>query len=460
MIYKEWGFSGNPFKSSPLPASEAGNRLLAGRDVAVRRLKARVRNGPKVSTIEGLNGIGKTSVANVASFQLEKESLIDSSDGFFLTCRAAFQLDSNTSSAEFRKNVLREVVQTLIERKKDLPIGSGMTKPYSNKSLDRYLNSVEAVSLQGGILGANIGFSRANTSTSGFEQSGFEKAALDWLRMVFPEPEDGGVICIIDNLEILETSKAAAQLVEELRDILFSVPGVRWIMCGARGIVHGVASSPRLIGYLHKPIEVTDVGVSHAFEIFEKRLAAFSESESAVIPVSNSDFRDLFELYRGNIRSVLDGLDEYCHYIDDNFEDFQEETTHVDFPDWLDEEANKTYSAIARVASDKDLQVIAYSCAEGRSFRYDDFKRFGYSDLESFANCIERLIRWGVVWCVEDESDENRRLHRIAPKGWLMEKSGKLNRFNGVLHAMTPEMPDDRDWFSDGSEWSGETSTE
>lgn len=460
MFYRDWGFSTNPFNTNPLPASEAGEKLLVGREQTIAQLKTRVRNGPKASTIEGLNGIGKTSIANVAAFQLERESINGPGDSLFLSCRNEFQLNAETSPYEFRTKVLQEVIQTLIERKNDLPVRPGMTDPYSNTVLDRYLNSTESNAYQAGILGATIGFSRTSAPSIGFEQSGFDKAALDWLRIVFPAVEDGGVICIIDNLEVLETSRDAAQMLEELRDVLFSVPGIRWIMCGARGIVHGVASSPRLLGYLHRPIEVRDLQRQYAFNLFEKRLEAYRVRDDATVPVSKNDFLALFKLYRGNLRSVLFDLDQYCQYVFENFDDIEEDVTHIDFPDWLQGEANRTYSAVSKVASDKDLQVLAYSCARDNSFRFDDFKRFGFKEREPFMECVDRLVHWGVVWCVEDDFDHNRRLHRISPKGWLLENSGNLDHFLGSFHNMVPATPSDAEWFKDGQKWSGSTSTD
>ena len=67
-IYQEWGFRGSPFQTTALPPSKLGKRLLVGRNDEIELLLKKIYNPPKIVTIEGMNGIGKTSLANVAAF--------------------------------------------------------------------------------------------------------------------------------------------------------------------------------------------------------------------------------------------------------------------------------------------------------------------------------------------------------------------------------------------------------
>lgn len=154
-----------------------------------------------------------------------------------------------------------EVAQTLIESAEELKERGLEIKKSEN--LNRWLNSPQLKSYQAGLWVVQGGIQSETNTSAGFERSGFRKTVFSWLEQIF-QNHDGGIICTIDNLELLQSSDTARSLLEQLRDELFNVTGLRWVLCGALGIVYGVVASPRLEGYLHKPIEVNGINASHA----------------------------------------------------------------------------------------------------------------------------------------------------------------------------------------------------
>jgi hypothetical protein len=68
-IYREWGFLENPFRTIPLPSTKEGKELLVGRDKESKRFLTRLYNPPSLVTVEGLNGVGKTSLINVSIYE-------------------------------------------------------------------------------------------------------------------------------------------------------------------------------------------------------------------------------------------------------------------------------------------------------------------------------------------------------------------------------------------------------
>ena len=67
-IYQSWGFTNNPFVQTPLKPDAQGSALLVGRDKDLLSVKKRISNPPKITTLEGANGVGKTSLVNVAGY--------------------------------------------------------------------------------------------------------------------------------------------------------------------------------------------------------------------------------------------------------------------------------------------------------------------------------------------------------------------------------------------------------
>ncbi len=71
--------------------------------------------------------------------------------------------------------------------------------------------------------GVTAGKTLSVNSGDGFKSTGFEVRAREMLAEIFPPDSEGGVICVIDNLELMKTSKDARDLVESLRDRILSV---------------------------------------------------------------------------------------------------------------------------------------------------------------------------------------------------------------------------------------------
>ena len=112
--YTNWGFKNSPFDTNPLPANEVGEILLVGRNKELRNVEGFLQSPPKSISIEGANGIGKTSLVNVASFILQRKFSLGQVNGLFVPCLSRFQLKPGLATSEIIDNVLREVAQTLI----------------------------------------------------------------------------------------------------------------------------------------------------------------------------------------------------------------------------------------------------------------------------------------------------------------------------------------------------------
>lgn len=208
-----------------------------------------------------------------------------------------------------------EVAQTLIEQSEAVKVHGHYLL---TASIDRMLNAPQLVSYQGGIWVVQAGRQQETNTGVGFERSGFRKAVTNWLNAIFPSTKDGAVVCTIDNIELLQSSDEARRLLEQLRDELFAINGLRWVLCGSLGIIFGVVSSPRLEGYLHNPVEVGEIGEDHAKEILSSRIEAYKAVDEYYLPLTPEAFEKLYRILRGNIRSVLGRADNYCQWVADH----------------------------------------------------------------------------------------------------------------------------------------------
>jgi DNA-binding MarR family transcriptional regulator len=419
LLYQGWGFTSSPFQTTALPPSDLGERLLVGREVELSSLQRKISSGPKIATLEGLNGVGKTSIVNVAAYRLFRGHVDRGAGALYIPCRKIFQLNPHQDGQSFIDCVLMEVAQTLIEQGKAIR-NTGVK--IQTEYVDRWMNSPQLTSFQAGVWVLQGGSQRETNTSTGFERSGFRKWVFTWLEEIFPSLVSGGIICTIDNLELLQSSESARALLERLRDELFNVPGLRWVLCGALGIVYGVVASPRLEGYLHKPIEVLGINGQYAAEILTSRVRAYAlDANSYYLPLRREDFARLYRLLKGNIRSVLSYSDDYCQHVADSGKEPTEDQMTYTFTKWLKNQCSCAYDAVRQELRPKAIEVFRVAAAVGGVFSPSDFESFGFNSIPAFRPHIRDLEAAGLVVSTQDDGDKRRKTIQVTPKGWMVD---------------------------------------
>lgn len=69
-LWTELGFRDNPYSTTPIRPTSTGARLLVGREAPLRRLERGITSADTLPTVEGDNGVGKTSLAAIAGYNL------------------------------------------------------------------------------------------------------------------------------------------------------------------------------------------------------------------------------------------------------------------------------------------------------------------------------------------------------------------------------------------------------
>jgi len=417
-IYQQWGFTQSPFSTTSLPASEDGERLLIGREKELESLIRRIFNPPKLATVEGLNGVGKTSLVNVAAYKAYQRSIDSKDSTLFIPCNQTFQLSSTQSADDFVQEVLFAVAQTLILYEDGFS-SRGISLDLS--SLNDWLNMPHLKAYQGALGPVSLGQSAETNTSIGFERSGLNRQVLRCLSQAFPIPEAGGVICVIDNLELLESSKNARNIVEQLRDKLFTLIGLRWVLCGALGIVLGVASSPRLEGLLHSPVEVGSISDDIVKEVLASRTQVFSkEKDTEYLPITENDFEDLYDILNKNLRSLLGKADDYCQWVADRKAPVSTEDKRIAFKEWLNDQAERAYQAFKSKLKPRAIRVFEDAIKKGGVFAPSDYEEFEFNSIEAIRPHVKDLEDAGILVSTQDEGDKRRKTIQITAKGWLV----------------------------------------
>jgi len=437
-IYNQWTFKDNPFNTISLTADEIGNDLIAGRDEEIKKFLRRLYNLPQIVTIEGDFGIGKTSLINVGVFRAtlkyinDRKNLLIKENPLYVPCNKTFQLRPDIQFSSFFEEVLIEIAQTIIKYKenfKDL----GIKLPKNIEEVDSWLNSPYNSSYQGsvGITFAQFGLGKTEeTNTSqGFERSGLQEIVTSWLKQMFPSNSSGGIVCVIDNLELLEKSATARKIVENMRDTLLMIHGIRWVFCGSLGIVTSILSSPRLEGILHDPIELKGIPSMFLKDVLQKRIEKFKINNEYYLPLTTDSFALLYDVLKQNLRNTLKFANDYCLWVaDNNKKPIMKDEKETLFIDWLIDKSIKYKTDIEKQVKSKSFKLFTDAIQIGGSFAFCDFEVLEFENQQSFKSSINELEKSGLVVCVIDENDSRRKSIQITAKGWFVSHALSMKK--------------------------------
>ncbi|MGH8950462.1 MAG: hypothetical protein ACRDX9_03465 [Acidimicrobiia bacterium] len=147
-LWVDLGFRDNPYAVFPVPATEEGRRLLVGRDEEVESVLLRLDSSDACPTIDGENGIGKTSAIAVATYRAQERS--DEEGGpLFLPLATPLELGRGETALSFRRRLLFEVARTVISSTDRLR-NAGLGPPNVGR-IDRWMNDPTYRSASAGV---------------------------------------------------------------------------------------------------------------------------------------------------------------------------------------------------------------------------------------------------------------------------------------------------------------------
>ncbi len=394
--YKKWGFKTNPFQTEPLKANYISSELLVGRGKTKEQIVKSIQSNSGIVSIEGVNGIGKTSLLNVVSYFMYEYSLNHSTDVLYIPCIDIFQLREGQDLDKFSDDIYFQLAQTLIKKGAELKTKKGSIP--DTKYLDVWLNSTELQSINGQIAGFGAGQTRALNTGGGYLSSGFKMQVKNLLNEIFPTNEDGGIICILDNLELLETSITAIKTINYLRDNVINITGTKWIFSGSNGIISSVVKNTRLAGFLQEPIQVRPIKSTFVTSFLSQRIQTFKSTDDPYLPFDVMHFKTLYNELNGNLRDTLQKLGNYCHYIDmkGKYPDFPTEKNDV-FMGWLKQLKEKTYMDISNSLSNEAIDILQNIIKNKGRLNISELKKKGIGSVDTIEDLIKELDTNGLI---------------------------------------------------------------
>lgn len=423
-IWTRFGFRESLYGTTPIPGTKEGQSLLVGRETEKSQIKTLLAATSLLPTIEGEVGIGKTSLVAVAGYELAEAFKRGNSATALLPVPQVLQLTPGQDVSEFRRRVLLLSASALIDYV-DLLKGRGYQTP-DVKEMRKWLTQVVQRQSSGGATvfgtGANLASGVNPNLSSGFSEVGVGTTIERWLAECFPSPQHGGLVFLIDNLELLQTHKAARSMVEAMRDDVFALPGLRFILCGSRGIVRPLAASSRLQGRLAEPIVVGPLDSQYITELIAKRRSQYRLDRSTtppIAPVGRDGFALLYSILNGNLRNALNYAEQFAVWLARNDNPPWDDNVNFDLLDvWLSELADAHVSDTR--LGEAAWKVFDRLISLGGSCSPSDYEEFGYQSTAALRPQIKQLEEVNLVDSAVDDSDRRRKTISVTSRGWLV----------------------------------------
>mgnify|MGYP000878144859 CR=1 FL=1 len=426
-VWQHYGYSGSPYSTTALRIDNADERLLVGRDDELTTVLRDLASGGQVVALEGDYGVGKSSLAAVAAYQASRWKRRRTSVPLFLATRRPLELSESETDAEFERRVYYQVAAAILLVAEDL-IRDG----YKLRLVDdfrRWLETPEAASWSAGIgittpLGGgsvSAGRGKSVNSGKGFNDSGVTTLVDSWLTEIFPNAENGGVILLLDNLEVLGKFPAAPQMFESLRDRLFKRPGLRWIISGAEGMVRTALNTPKMSGVFPEPIELRPLDPSDAPEVIRRRASVMQTRADAKLPVSPEAFESAYLATGKNLRVALGLAERFSMRTDPASMVWKsQDERDEEFLAYRNSEGLKVVESLVKKVSKTGWRVLEKLvrdldgvCSPG------DYDKFNYANMSSLIAQIQPLAALGLIDYTVDENDARRRVVTATERGRL-----------------------------------------
>lgn len=310
-MWKSLGFMENPYDVKPLKVDKNDVEMLIGREDKGIEFFTSIESGNEgIVVISGMPGVGKTSFFNVQQYKIENVGLIDNSK--YLSARILCPIQPSDDPRAIAERIVYTYTKSIIEycniTKKSIPSKvKGINNWISNKN-----DSSFDVGLQIAGFGGNLGRS---VSLPSIKDSTFENIqdAIELLTdSVVNELHFSGAFICLDNIENIENAQLSALLMS-LRDTLFSIKCIWWILIGQSGLATLIQTidkrvSDRITG---SGFELSSITCDEMIEAINKRIERFHDKKKRAILMNADIYKHLYAASGGELRFIF----KYCNSI-------------------------------------------------------------------------------------------------------------------------------------------------
>ena len=305
------GFTASPYNTRPLgPRSEDVELLVGRKTEAIEMLTAFESSAGGVYVISGAPGVGKTSFFNVQQYLSETGVAVAGPE--YIASSSSCPVRPEDSARDIALRALhilqRSVVQYCTRESLSLPSQTGEIGKWISSRIGHGFE----IGLQVFGFGGNYGKSISLPPITDVSFEGIQEAIEVIVGEVVNELGFEGAFLTLDNVENLEDDQLK-HLLMSLRDTLFSIPCIWWVLIGQSGLGSLIQTLDsrvfdRITG---SGLELKPLSLEELYDAVKRRVQRFHIAVDGTAPIPETVHRHLYEASNGEIRFVF----KYCENI-------------------------------------------------------------------------------------------------------------------------------------------------
>lgn len=412
-MYEALGFVKSPFFTDPLEPSKDGFEKFVGRRKDVHTYLAQIagREGC-VHLVTGNPGVGKTTFVNVLQYvtsfgnpETQFRDLAHSPSRLIPNVNK-LQINSDETAQSLMLKITSSIVYSLVnvyeEKKRDLPEHVEKQHKWINElivSVSKPSGGAQALGFGASYGGGSVG--HALPAMASISQLAQINRQL--LEKTLPDVEMNGLYVLINNLDIVDLN-VLVQILNELRDELFSIKNLWIILLGLKGTYGAIRQHPngsRLVdNFRGTETYLESLSEDEAVSILKIRAKKLSQDSSnpKPLPISNEAIRKIYKNCGGEIRFLFNVCDQIVRSV------------LTKFPSLEFVEDGLVFDALSPVVGElvciddlgKRQRKLLLALLE-QPRRPKDYKTIGFSSAPDFTNVAKDLLRRHMVRKKEEQ---------------------------------------------------------
>lgn len=416
-IWRDYGFSKNPYHTEPLEPTESDSALYVRRQEAETRLgRFLVSEEAGGIFVEGKIGLGKTTFVNQTQYRIQSDDDLPT----VLTSTALVEILEETTPRAFVLDILTAVLKALRAQ------SEGVEGTAEFQELERYSRKALIESWSGGgtVMGVGAEAGREVTPTDPPELT--LQTLQDLLDTAAELAEDRGfekIVVLINNLDNVDDQYFFG-LLHDLRDTLLGRAPYLFVFSSPVGLRHELATtrahrriSERIAS---ETVELEPLTLDQVHRVIAKRLDAYRLEEEAGPPVPERVVDILYEASDGEIRYVLNRADGVARKVADSVASSARMDEELAFAALADIVRSEIESLDLTERKWEVLELVA----KEETVQPKDFEQFDFNSSQGFTNYLTEFHEMKLL----ERSREGRetfytprgdvRLYFSDPTGW------------------------------------------
>jgi Cdc6-like AAA superfamily ATPase len=310
-MWESLGFQESPYDARPLRPVAPDAELLVGREREAIDLCTALESAREgIMVLSGPPGVGKTSFFNVQQFRMSTET-----SAFGPKLLPAERLCSIFPKDTPRTIALR-VVETLVKSVQIACASANKRVPPETEKVSKWISQSGGgfeVGIQILGFGGNIGRSTILPSVDNISFEGLHNAIECIIGEVVDVLQFEGAFLALDNIENLDDEELKMLLIS-LRDNLFMIPCVWWILIGQSGLGSLIqALDPRISDRVEgATLELKPLTFEELEDAVALRVKRFCKDPDARSPLPREVHKRLYDVSHGEIRFVFKYSQAIC----------------------------------------------------------------------------------------------------------------------------------------------------